>query len=955
MSEIWQRNLAVPFFTQRDNTYVWQQLDDNNQSFGPKYPMAWRTCNITSLCMILHYWGLTKETPNQMIEKVFSKTDKDWKWLYEETVEEKNKTRKGAARLENWSDLEKVAKLYTDGKVGFKVVQGNSTLSVQLLKDQIEKGIPVIISTGLGSEFGSGDTDGHIVVVRGFTDNDDVILNDPFGIPVENDNRIRQSGDSNNIYGWYYLSNAASVGDNIIINKDDFASRYAKGTSKYLYIEGPLWQLPGGTENDSENCYPIKTSNFWHNGIHLQSSVGFYSIGSGRLIAARNAEVSNHGSSSFALVKYQMPEKQNQFFYALYMHLKKIDLAQELKNFFLENQGNLSNELKGTWYEQIFNNLLPYYKIISHKVPKQVSNSDYNKIFKANLNGLTLTHTDDPADIFSETGLLSRHAKLYLLPVKPELLKKISEIENYKNFSNLKFMVKAKDSDFTDTDGYYYFFCGNDGQKQLCCCKNEVLAGEPSYNNFATYDIKNESSYKYYADCLYQLYDEKTFIFNRITMEERNERIKKVKINELFRNSILTDFTIIDDRSRFEIGLHKKNGFDSTVIEGTYHYICREIKEICITLENIFTIFCESGVSADENELKSYFDLNNYIKMRKDSLGKLLTEITRVNKNRNSGYGEKEKITDTEWTRILLEDAENQIKMEETIKKKGNYSQLETMPSMRNEFETNLNEYAKTNLIDAIAICEFLMLEFAGIPKSRVLTNKDLFPFSDFTTGETYKLLYKLWNKYFTNLKDVYLEVYKKRYIDNYIEIPKGVKIGLGSIIPDSNKKNSIHFEIFSKDILLDKSVVISDDDENNFYDPSEITKILLDGFSISKDEKDKIIKYAADYVITKEEIKKIYTNTNIFQELVVYHQSEWKTRKYTKDDIKAITASERKLNKKNEKEVVKTLDYMNDYYGKYNWVDKKIQNELQSEKFYYYHPSYFIDKLLQISKDNLE
>ena len=74
-----KRNLAVPFFTQRDNTYIWQQVadelifDDNNptiikynvgDSFGPKYPMAWRSCNITSLCMILHYWGLTTETHN---------------------------------------------------------------------------------------------------------------------------------------------------------------------------------------------------------------------------------------------------------------------------------------------------------------------------------------------------------------------------------------------------------------------------------------------------------------------------------------------------------------------------------------------------------------------------------------------------------------------------------------------------------------------------------------------------------------------------------------------------------------------------------------------------------------------------------------------------------------------------------------------------------------------------
>ena len=87
MSEIfYKRNLAVPFFTQRDNTYIWQQISDEDKidkngnyikqkdkSFGPQYPMAWRSCNITSLCMLLHYWGLTEETPNQMIEKVYSK------------------------------------------------------------------------------------------------------------------------------------------------------------------------------------------------------------------------------------------------------------------------------------------------------------------------------------------------------------------------------------------------------------------------------------------------------------------------------------------------------------------------------------------------------------------------------------------------------------------------------------------------------------------------------------------------------------------------------------------------------------------------------------------------------------------------------------------------------------------------------------------------------------------
>ena len=107
MSKIfYKRNLAVPFFTQRDNTYIWQQkyekdkidsitgkkTKEKDKPFGPQYPMAWRSCNITSLCMLLHYWGLTEETPNQMIEKVFSK--EDWGWSYEATDDGKNK--KGA-------------------------------------------------------------------------------------------------------------------------------------------------------------------------------------------------------------------------------------------------------------------------------------------------------------------------------------------------------------------------------------------------------------------------------------------------------------------------------------------------------------------------------------------------------------------------------------------------------------------------------------------------------------------------------------------------------------------------------------------------------------------------------------------------------------------------------------------------------------------------------------------
>ncbi len=119
MSDAYKRNLAVPFFTQRDNSYIWQQISNEDkidkngnylkkigEPFGPKYPMAWRTCNITSLCMILNYWNLTKETPNQMIENIFAKQKEGegknakWGWLYEANSDSELK---GASRLENWA------------------------------------------------------------------------------------------------------------------------------------------------------------------------------------------------------------------------------------------------------------------------------------------------------------------------------------------------------------------------------------------------------------------------------------------------------------------------------------------------------------------------------------------------------------------------------------------------------------------------------------------------------------------------------------------------------------------------------------------------------------------------------------------------------------------------------------------------------------------------------------
>ena len=980
MSEsLYRRNLAVPFYTQRDNTYVWQQLYDKdeynsknilikqkNQPFGPKYPMAWRTCNITSLCMILHYWGLTEETPNQIIEKAFSKTGDGWNWLYEVTEEREDKTKTGAARLEDWSNLKKIAMLYIEGKEGYTVVQGEKKLSMDLLQTQIAKGIPVMISTGLGSPFGSGDKDGHIVVVRGFTDKEDLILNDPFGVPVDNENKIRQSGTSSNIYGYYYLSGAASTGDNIIINRKDFLSRYAADTTKYLYIEGPLWQEPGGIESDVTNSYPIRADNMWHDGIHLESKDGFYSIGCGRLLAARNAEVENHGSSSFALVKYQLPSVDNQFFYALYMHLKKIDLAEELSDFFLKNNGNVSEQIKGTWYEQIFNNLLPRYKILNLSIPKSIDEgTDFNRIYKAKLDGYSLVPTTEPSPLFSDAGLLSRHFKLYLLPVKPELLKSISDISNYGNFRSLKFMLDKNESknenNFMDSKGYYYFFCGNSGKRELCCCKNDSFKKEDegSYDTFASYNIFNGSNYKYYTQKLKDLYDGNTVVFNKINTGTEITGDKRMKNMKFPYNSILDTEPYQNWNS--ELTLHSKTNNDSTTIKNCFERIRCELNEFTSYLEYLFSIFAECSGSEQKKKVKDTYEkyFADYRTRRVNLLSDLLAKLTFYSGNPDVAEDENA-LSDKEWMKILFQDAETKLNFKEILNCTGSYDVNKDYEDLRNAFIDNINVYINYGLTDVISICEFLMIEFIGIPQ-KMLKNaiEDRFIFNkNGKTSETIKSLQTVWNNCFDDLSTIYGSVFNVTYIDNYVEVPRGAKIGYGSDIPDSGKKDSIHFEIFSKESLLADITTIEETDDDNFYNAYEISKSLLGGIKLTEEEKNKLLKYADDNVITKKEIQDIYKTTNIFQELETHHKSEWVNRKYSQDDISSITASsvnktttDHTVNRKDKKEIIKALDYFNDYYNKYNWIEKngKIEKELDGNVFYFYHPLYLLKRFSEL------
>ena len=89
-------NLPVPYFCQRENKYIWYQkatkpiVCDNNPNiikYNPgdsiletKKPLAPITCNITSLCMILHYFGITDDSPDDMLYKIFDSEEYKKRW-----------------------------------------------------------------------------------------------------------------------------------------------------------------------------------------------------------------------------------------------------------------------------------------------------------------------------------------------------------------------------------------------------------------------------------------------------------------------------------------------------------------------------------------------------------------------------------------------------------------------------------------------------------------------------------------------------------------------------------------------------------------------------------------------------------------------------------------------------------------------------------------------------------
>ena len=86
------RNLEVPYFSQRENSSIWYERYSKDNKIVQTNPLlegtivpngktdtkAKDSCNITSLAMLLHYFGVTSDTPDEMMRKVFEPSETEF-------------------------------------------------------------------------------------------------------------------------------------------------------------------------------------------------------------------------------------------------------------------------------------------------------------------------------------------------------------------------------------------------------------------------------------------------------------------------------------------------------------------------------------------------------------------------------------------------------------------------------------------------------------------------------------------------------------------------------------------------------------------------------------------------------------------------------------------------------------------------------------------------------------
>ncbi len=286
MNEVWKRNLPVPFFSQRENNYQWQwiakdtgedfrekeltddeikkgiekKLYQSGEAIGFPISLADSSCNVTCLAMMLQYLGLTRDTPDQIMTKVFEGDIDRYKRYIGKArgVSEKD----GYSCVEYISVLESIAQdIYN-----IRYTYSSSSYTLENVKQEIAAGFPVMVSCGIvrpslawlekynslsdeAKNTPKWEYRGHYILIRGFTKNGDVIINDPWGKATNDAGRL-PSAEINNktedAWGAYKANLTAKTnnGENIIISQADFNRQYKNAFHSTMIVYDRRWSFP---------------------------------------------------------------------------------------------------------------------------------------------------------------------------------------------------------------------------------------------------------------------------------------------------------------------------------------------------------------------------------------------------------------------------------------------------------------------------------------------------------------------------------------------------------------------------------------------------------------------------------------------------------------------------------------------------------------------------------------
>ncbi len=611
-------NLSVPFYCQRDNKYVWHQkyaLDfkgvgkKGEQLAGTVMPnrkgkpLGPITCNITSLCMILHYFGITQDSPDDMLYKIFDSEEyKNNKFFSSWRTTDCPDEDMCPGQLENADNLFHVAEILYGLKGGDEIATFYNQITLERAKQFVQNGMPVWFSYGALKKTGGR---GHIAVLRGYND-DGFIVNDPYGNVGDPDGFLKQNGEIRS-YTYYYgdnnITSGWGSGDNSFIQTKEFKKLIEPGNKFYQALvirPKKIWFFPSISQNGQkelsrdelfekavseevriqtktksiiEASFPICENGCWHTGVHIKGSENkeIMPIGPGRLVAARNSDLipidsknteKGNKSNNFILIRHNIPGTKD-FFYSYYLHLEKIDIqARLLSNLQFETVQDDNRD----WLNQI----------IDHVMPKRLV-FDWTKD--------AILYIKDKDGKFKDSGIKGyKKTTAYYYPAKDEDVERIWSLSN--PLQQALTLVNDMKTYLDSTKKYYRIMLKEYVNYNYCWKEYYISMNEKG--GFA--QKINDQEFSYYFNQLKNLNEGNTVVFNS---------------EDTYKTELESPYTNLGYEKLFYDVVKKKLGFnDLKYYGGCKKELWKKIKDFYLNNKESYTIF------QIRNEL---YDLSKYL------------------------------------------------------------------------------------------------------------------------------------------------------------------------------------------------------------------------------------------------------------------------------------------------------------------------------------------------------